>query len=131
MTAASAVLFYFLRARTHFLGDGYTLLSSLATDQATAMKIREYGESLLHIWLENLIGGDGQAAALLSYQIISIAAGLLFVIVTALFASKLFERTADRVLFLLGVCTGGYMLLFFGYVENYSLFVLSVLVYTL
>ena len=131
VTAASAVLFYFLRARIHFLGDGYTLLSSLAADQPTTMKIREYGESLLHICLKNLIGGDGQASALLSYQIISITAGLLFVVAVALFARKLYERTVERVLFLLGICTGGYMLLFFGYVENYSLFVLSVLVYTL
>ncbi|MCK4373269.1 MAG: hypothetical protein KAW61_08980, partial [candidate division Zixibacteria bacterium] len=102
VTAASAVLFYFLRARIHFLGDGYTLLSSLATDQPTTMKIREYGESLLHICLKNLIGGDGQASALLSYQIISITAGLLFVVAVALFARKLYERTAERVLFLLG-----------------------------
>ena len=124
-------LFYLLRARTHFLGDGYTLLSELAKDSPFAMKTREYGESLLHIVLKNVIGGDGQAAALLSHQIISITAGLLFVIAVALFARKLYEHTAERVLFLLGICTGGYMLLFFGYVENYSLFVLSVLVYTL
>ncbi len=131
IVAGFGSLFYLLRARTHFLGDGYTLLSELAKDSPFAMKTREYGESLLHIVLKNAIGGDGQAAALLSYQIISITAGLLFVIAAGLFARKLYERTAERVLFLLGVCTGGYMLLFFGYVENYSLFVLSVLIYSL
>ena len=131
ITAVFGSLFYLLRTRTHFLGDGYTLLSSLASDSPLAMKTREYGESLLHIVLKNLIGGDSQTAALLSYQIISITAGLLFVVTVAMFARKLYERTAERVLFLLGVCTGGYMLLFFGYVENYSLFVLSVLVFTL
>ena len=131
ITAGFGSLFYLLRARTHFLGDGYNLLSELAKDSPFAMKTREYGESLLHIVLKNVIGGEGQAAALLSHQIISITAGFLFVVAVALFARKLYEHTAERVLFLLGLCTGGYMLLFFGYVENYSLFVLSVLVYTL
>lgn len=124
-------LFYLLRARTHFLGDGYTLLSLLADDRIEAIKTRQIGESMSHIVLKSVIGGDGQAAALLSYQIISITAGLLLVVVVALFARKLFEHMAERVLFLLGICAGGYMLLFFGYVENYSLFVVSVLTYTL
>ena len=131
VTILFGCLSYFLRAQTHFLGDGYTLLSSLATDQPIAMKMRQYGESLLHIWQKNLIGGDGQSAALLSYQIISIAGGLIFVTAVALFSRALFRRTANRMLFLLGVCSGGYMLLFFGYVENYSLFVPTVLIYTL
>ena len=131
ITAVFGGLFYLLRARTHFQGDGYTLLSELAKNSPFAMKTREVGESLLHIWLKNIIGGDGQAAALLSHQIISITAGLLFIVAGALFARKLYEHTAERVLFLMGVCSGGYMLLFFGYVENYSLFVLSVLTFTL
>jgi len=130
-TLVAALLFYLLRARTHFQGDGYTLLSGLAKDSPFAMKTREFGESIVHIGLKDLIGGDGQTAALLSYQIISIAAGLFFVLLAAWFSYKLYERMAERLLFLLGLGTGGYMLLFFGYVENYSLFVLSVLAFTL
>jgi len=125
------LLFYFLRARTYFLGDGYTLLSELAANSPFAMKTREFGESLAHIWLRNLIGGDGNTAALLSHQIISITAGLLFVLFSAWFSRKLYERMVERVLFFLGVCSGGYMILFFGYVENYALFVLSIFTYSL
>ena len=131
ITAVFGSLFYLLRARTHFLGDGYQLLDLLANQTPTFNKFTGFGSSAILQWLWGLIGGDGKAAALLSYQIISITAGLLFVVVVAMFARKLYERMAERVLFLLGVCTGGYMLLFFGYIENYSLFVLSVLTYTL
>ncbi len=134
-TGAAAVffggLYSLLRGRIHFSGDGYTLLSSLATDNPLAMKSREYGESLAHIWLKALIGGDSESAALLSYQIISILAGLLFVVTVALFARLLYKRPADRVLFHLAVCSGGYTLLFFGYVENYALFILTALIFTL
>ena len=131
ITTVFGGLFYMLRARTHFQGDGYQLLDLLANQAPTFGKFTEIGTAILYQWVWSMIGGDNQAAALLSYQIISITSGLLFVVVVALFARKLYDRTVERVLFLLGICTGGYMLLFFGYVENYSLFVLSVLTYTL
>jgi len=125
-----SLAFYFLRAQTHFLGDGYTVLSLLAGDNPL-VKPRELGEALVHIWVKSLIGGESERAALLSFQIISIAAGVLFLTIVAVFARFLFERTRDRILFLLGLASSGYMLLYFGYVENYSLFVLSVAMYSL
>lgn len=122
--------FYLFRARLHFLGDGYTLLSLLA-DHEPLIKGRELGEALLHVWLTNLLPGDAQQKALGSFQVISIAAGALLVISSVLVSKKLFNDNRSRLLFLLGVSSGGYMLLFFGYVENYSVFVLSVSIYCL
>ncbi|RKX24273.1 MAG: hypothetical protein DRP47_11635, partial [Candidatus Zixiibacteriota bacterium] len=61
----------------------------------------------------------------------SIASGLMFVSVTAFVSRRLFSENTKRILFLLGLTTSGYMLLFFGYVENYSLFVLSAAIYGL
>jgi len=121
--------FYLLRTRVHLLGDGYTVLSLLAEDNPL-VKTRELGEALAHIWLKSFIG-NGETAALLSFRIISISSGVVFLIAAALFARLLFQNTLDRILFLLGLASSGYMLLFFGYVENYSLFVLSVGVYSL
>ena len=130
LTVVYGFAFYLLRARTHFLGDGYTALASLASDNPL-VKPRGLGEGLLHVWIKSIIGGDAETAALLSFQVISISAGVLFLVAVALVSKWLFERTIDRVLFWLGFASGGYMLLFFGYVENYSLFVLSVGVYSL
>ncbi|MEW5993717.1 MAG: hypothetical protein AB1744_04890, partial [Candidatus Zixiibacteriota bacterium] len=121
--------FIVLRARAHFLGDGYTVLSLLADDNPL-IKTREIGEALLHIWVKNLIG-SGSSAALASFQIISIGAGVLLMVALVTMARRLFDRIRDRVLFVVGLSVSGCMLLFFGYVENYSLFVLTVLVYTL
>jgi|GEM_PF-401660 len=130
LTVLYGLAFYLLRARTHFLGDGYTALSVLASDNPL-VKPRGLGEGLLHVWVKSAIGGDAEAAALLSFQVISISAGVLFLVAVALVSKWLFERPIDRVLFWLGLASGGYMLLFFGYVENYSLLVLSVAVYSL
>ncbi len=130
MTVLWGFGFYLLRARTHFLGDGYTALASLASDNPL-IKPRALGEALVHIWLKSAIGGDAEMAALLSYQLISMSAGVLFLVVLALASKWLFDRAIGRVLFWLGSASSGYVLLFFGYVENYSLFVMSAAVYSL
>ena len=122
--------FYFLRARTHFLGDGYTALSVMVSDQPI-VKFRNLGETLIRMWLRSLLGIEGQAGALASYQAVSIAAGVLFLGGVGLLSRFLFARTAERLFFLLGLASGGYMLLFFGYVEHYSLFVPSVALFVL
>jgi tetratricopeptide (TPR) repeat protein len=119
-----------LRVKTHFLGDGLTSLSYLVSD-TPLFKSRELGETLAHIWLKSTLGGDPRQSALLSFQIISVAAGMVFVITTLWIARMLFDRARDRLLFVLGMASGGYILLFFGYVEYYSMFVATVAIFGL
>jgi len=57
----AAAVFYLFRARTYFLGDGYTLLSLLSSESPLMMKYHEFGEILAHIWLKQLLGGDSHA----------------------------------------------------------------------
>ncbi len=125
----TGLLFYVFRTSTHFLGDGYQNIARLATNPL--VKYREFGESLIHLWVKQLVGGDPQAAAIASYRAVSITSGILFVAVTALGARRLFNSLADRLLFMLGLLSGGYILLFFGYAEHYSMFALSVGIFTL
>lgn len=122
------LLFCLLRAKTHFLGDGYLHLSALSRSELS-IRIRELGESLVHIWIASAIGGDGARAALWSYQGVSIGAGLLFLVIAAATARMLYDSTPKRLLFLLGLASGGYMLLFFGYVEHYSLLCVAILLF--
>lgn len=134
MIAISAILiifFYFLKAKTFFLGDGYTLLSLLGKESPLIEKQRQLGESLLHVWVYNLIGGKGEQNALVAFQIISISAGALFLSLLGFFSTKIFSNNRDRMLFFIGIASGGYMLMFFGYVENYSIFANSILIYSL
>jgi len=119
------LLFYFFRATNHFLGDGYQNLVRLTENPL--VKPREMGETMAHIWVKSLFSSkEGGVAALLSYQVISIGTGVIFMIVTAMTAARLFKPKVERLLYFLGVISGGFVLLFFGYVENYSMFVLSV-----
>ena len=121
--------FIVARATTFFEGDGYTVVSNLATSNPLMLKYRQLGESLVHIWLFRIEGVQGESGAALVYQSVSIGAGLIFCLTVGFCSMRLFRDNHRRLLFLAGMTSGGYMLLFFGHVENYSLFVLSVLVY--
>lgn len=115
------LLFYLGRARTHFLGDGYLELTALVTPASDIM-YREIGETLAHSYLFSLLSGAPPERALDAYQIISITAGFLFLIVLTLATLRLMAKTRDRMLYVVATISGGFMLLFFGYVEHYSLF---------
>jgi hypothetical protein len=128
--ATMIALFYLLRARTHFLGDGYTLLSLLSAPDHL-IKPHEYGGTILQYGLYVLLGSHDKAGALVPYQIVSIGSGLLFLMIAVSAAAKLIPNRLNRLLLILVMSTGGYMLMFFGYVENYSLFVVSIALYGL
>jgi len=127
---AFGLLFYLLRARTHFLGDGYSLLSVLSSDQAV-IKPRNFGAMTLHHYLATVIGDRTEAAVLLSYQITSFTAGMLYIGSLLLAVRRLLSTNRERILYVIAACTGGYMLQFFGYVENYDLLLVAVLLHTL
>jgi len=116
------IAFIVFRTRMHFLGDGYQLLSRLASG---GVPIRPWNPGVY--WLQDavyrLFTPGGEAGALLAFRLISWVAGLIFLVAVALTATRLIHRTADRIFFTLGIATGGYALLFFGYVENYAFFV--------
>jgi tetratricopeptide (TPR) repeat protein len=119
-----ATAFYLLRTRTHFLGDGYQLLASL--QEGVNHKPWEAGAFLIQRWVYALLGGSGEAPAELALLLISGGAGLLLALVTGFVSVRLFRSTEKRLLYSAGVMTGGYALLFFGYLESYPLFVLAV-----
>ncbi len=130
LIAILAAAFYFFQVRSHFLGDGYLLLTKLM-GTTSLFQPWQTGPFAVQQWLYELLNKPGPAGAGLTFQIISWGSGILFAAATMLVAGLLFARNSDRLIFSLGVLTGGYMLLFFGYVENYPLFVLSVALFML
>jgi tetratricopeptide (TPR) repeat protein len=114
--------FTIFQTTTHFLGDGYQLLSRLADGSAT-LKFWDFGAAYVQKTVFTLLGGEPDQRALLSYRLISILAGILFLVGTFLISARLFEHNFQRYFFAFGVAAGGYMLMFFGYVENYALLI--------
>jgi Flp pilus assembly protein TadD len=117
--------FILLRGTTHFLGDGYQLLANLAAENPI-VKDRNLGTMLAHQLIYSLLTGDPAHRALLSYQLLSWGGGLVFLLLVYTLSRRLLSTLTDRLLLSLGLLSGGYMLLFFGYVEHYSLFIPAV-----
>ncbi|HSQ59516.1 MAG TPA: tetratricopeptide repeat protein [Acidobacteriota bacterium] len=127
---AATAAFVLGAARGHFLGDGYQNLGLLAAERPF-LKNTAPLTLLLLAKLKELLGGDPERAALLAYRIVSIGSGVAFLAVVWTFSGRLFETSRARRLFLLGLATGGWSLQFFGYVENYALFIATVAAYAL
>jgi len=121
-------LLYFLRGRTHFLGDGNSLLTDLASPQPVT-KTREIGAGMLLEATKKLIGGNTVRTAELAYQIVSIGAGVCFAAIAILGSGLLLRRTRERLVMSLGLLSIGSSLMFFGYVENYAPFAVSILLF--
>jgi len=112
--------FVLLRVQTFFLGDGYQILSGMTAAQPF-VKTVELGETKVHLILIAILGGADQINVLNAYRILSIGSGLLFLICLSFFAAKTFDNNFSRLLGFVIVAFGGYALLFFGYIEHYSI----------
>jgi tetratricopeptide (TPR) repeat protein len=128
-TGAWFVLFVTLRARAHYLGDGWQSLALLGAARPY-VKPDAPLTGLVLCALSRAFGG-GERAALLAYQSVAVAAGALFCAAVASLGRSLVPSPADRRRLFLLLVSGGWSLLFFGYVENYALFTATVAAYTL
>ncbi|UCE24969.1 MAG: tetratricopeptide repeat protein [Candidatus Zixiibacteriota bacterium] len=130
LAAVFGAAFYLLRTRLHFLGDGYTLLSNLASDKPI-VKDRNLGVIMAHKFVFSLLSGEINQKALLTYRVVSMSSGVLFVLTLLAAGRLLYGNIKAGLLFALGLLSGGYTLLFFGYVEHYAPFVFTVALFGL
>ncbi|MBU8932474.1 MAG: hypothetical protein KOO62_00560 [candidate division Zixibacteria bacterium] len=122
--------FYVFRAQTHFLGDGYLLLGLLESGNLI-VKLSNIGETIIHTSVFSLLPETMRERSLVTYQTLSIIAGLVLLICSVWGAMLIAKNIFFRLLLLLGLISSGYMLLFFGYVEHYSFFTVSVMLFCL
>jgi len=121
---------YFFSVKEIFLGDGYSLISALANPDL-GLKPRAYGEMYLHrLWLETT-DNFSAAGAYQSYRYLSIGASVVYFIFVLYYARRLTASRFARFGFVLLLMTLPSSLLFFGYVENYSLLTCALTVFLL
>jgi len=111
--ALAASLFVLFRSQNHLLGDGYQVLSNITNPEILVPT--EVLDLLSHRLLYYIVGDPE-----LSYLILSVASGLLFLMVVFLFARRITGHTVERV-GVAGVFLGlAQVQFFFGYAENYT-----------
>ena len=133
------ILFWLLRTKTHFLGDGYQVLSNIESG-GLAIKWTEFLECFLHLkaflLAKNLFNLDAETI----YALLSCLGGSIFVFLSFLFADLLVHThflgkngsqlkippLAGKILVFLVLISMGSIQLFFGYVEYYTFLFLSI-----
>ncbi len=121
--------FVVLHSARHFLGDGYLLLQKLGADtfqdQSRAPLTFAFIRALHHA------GRVFWETPENTYRIYSYASGVLYVLLSFPVASALGKNKLEKSVVLAVLLTTGYMQLFFGYVENYALYMPGLLLYLL
>jgi tetratricopeptide (TPR) repeat protein len=113
------ILFWMLKTKTYFLGDGYQILSNVETGEFS-FRWTEPLETLLHLKAFKLGGTVFNLDVETVYAILSCVAGTIFVYLSLLFSDFLGKEKAQKILALFILISMGSTQLFYGYVEHYS-----------
>ncbi|NNE09289.1 MAG: tetratricopeptide repeat protein [Gemmatimonadetes bacterium] len=133
---AAAVLFTVFRSVNHYLGDGWLLLGFVLEDWAPLERRPGWGTIMFHRVIADLLARAGITKPdLPAFQFVSSVAGLVYVLGAHRFASFVATlrggataRATYWIAFLL-IAGAGSMQLYYGYVENYSLTNLFILLF--
>ncbi len=114
----AAVLFYMLRDVTNLLGDGILRLTELANFHY--IPSTEPLDCLVHYAAYEYILKQAGYSPLLSFQLLSYLAGLLYIWGVWLLSKQLKEHGISQGLTIAYMLGWGGFMMFFGYVENYA-----------
>jgi tetratricopeptide (TPR) repeat protein len=118
----AGLIFYLLRVHVHSLGDGYQRIFEI--EKGRLYSPTEPLDLFLHAALYKLLLLYGNHSAELSYVVISIVSGI--VLINTIYLFKFPEKIPISTAFLIKILiiASGGLLLYFGYVESYSLYYL-------
>jgi tetratricopeptide (TPR) repeat protein len=112
----------------HLLGDGDLYLRELPLS-AVAQRTRLGHEPLTFWLLDHLFRSLGAGDPLLACRLYSYASGALYLLLVPVAAATLGRRCAERAVLTGLLLTPGFVQLFFGYVETYSMLAPGMLAY--
>jgi tetratricopeptide (TPR) repeat protein len=122
------VFFWLMRARTHFLGDGYAVISHLESEQYLRIGFEPF-EIFSHLYLYKFLKLFFLPSAEFVYAGSSVLAGGVFVFILFFFTKVLSEDKFDRLLIFSVIIFSGATELFLGYAEHYTLLYVSIFAY--
>ncbi len=113
-------LFYFLAVDSHFLGDGYQMLSNMNQTHPT-LKGRADGEMRIQLLYYELFSLGDKFDGYRTFRNLSILAGLIFISGLLYYGRKIFASRFAYYSFVALNFLSAITILYYGYVEAYSL----------
>ncbi|MFH1277313.1 MAG: tetratricopeptide repeat protein [Candidatus Eisenbacteria bacterium] len=128
--AGALALLVLFRTRNFFLGDGMIITSVVRNPDETGRGAAGYLSLTIHKGIFGLLHGrlpgtGGECP----FQTTSVLAGVGVVLLARAIAKELSEEARARALIFASIAGSGAILLFFGYVEHYSLMQAALLLY--
>lgn len=125
----SLPIFWIFRTRLYLLGDGYFRIQDLPEGK---LHLAEWLDGFIHLAIYRMMNKLIPSwTPELTYSIISILCGGLFVFLSLKLSSLLGKNGFQKVLIFFFLVSLGSMELFFGYVESYSILQVALLIYIL
>ncbi len=120
-------LFWVLRCKTHFLGDGWLL------GQGVGRGVLFHGFNLFQYHMTaklfRWLGWSGDSEAFRLFALVSVVAGILYLIAVAWSVKNLCKDSGDRIWLYALLVFFAPVQMFMGYVECYSMLTVSMLVF--
>ena len=123
----AAAGFIALQSSRHFLGDGYHLLEKLDADTWHDKYRAPFTYALIRTL--HRLGSAFWTTAENTYRLYSHISGILYVLLCFPVAAASGKNALERTIVLVFLLTAGYIQQFFGYVENYALYLPGLLLY--
>ncbi len=123
----SIPVFWLLRTRLFLLGDGYFILGTLPDGLITPAEPLD--RAIHHLFYRLLTGVSPGADVSLAYTILSVLCGGAFVFLILALSDRLGKTGFQKTLIFCSLLSLGSIQLFFGYVESYTLLLLSLTLY--
>ncbi len=127
LPATGALLFWMLRCRTHFLGDGW-LLAEMVQD-GRPFHGYDFIDYFLHARLFALLGIQGENGSFQLFGVMSVLAGAVYLAAAAWSARHLSPDRGGRVLLYALLVFFPPVQIFMGYVETYSFLMIFMLLF--
>jgi tetratricopeptide (TPR) repeat protein len=121
----SIIPFWFFKAKTHLLGDGYVRGSEIMARMK--FSVTEPLDFYLHALVYRFLKLD----AYQTYTLISCVAGALFVFLALWLSHILGKENREKIFAFVVLVSMGSVQLFFGYIESYSLVYVGIMAYFL
>lgn len=121
MALATLPILWFCRMPTNLLGDGYTIIHNIGDELPVVFKWSEIGAVGTIFYISRLVPLEGLERAVVAFGIVSVISGAITIFFFLAIAGELGRSAQQRLFTFLLLIFSGWMLLFFGYAENYPM----------
>lgn len=118
---SAGVLFWIFRMPTHFLGDGCEVIQNLSTPSMALHKWTEQGAIAFVALIARILPLAGEQLGEYAYAFVSVGSGVITIFFFLGIAYESSKDAAMRLFAFVLLIGSGWLLLFFGYAENYPI----------